>query len=211
MTDASYRVKQVYFELVHCWTRLSVGMSWDWEQCGDSLYAAVFSLSSCHGHICPILIKLFAKSACRINCRSGGKKLGSEIYFNPSNREVFKGSFPELKGTFQNWEPASATKPLVIAAADDCQGNVTRLFQNWGPSLDSGKPPPTRWSRQRANDRYKDYLDGQLTIQWYSTGMLGFGTGTNVLRSVGKSIFRASKDWYIEVCLITSFMVQTGC
>ena len=42
--------------------------------------------------------------------------------------------------------------------------------------------------KQRANDRYKDYLDGQLTIQWYSTGMLGFGTGTNVLRSVGKSI-----------------------
>ena len=26
-----------------------------------------------------------------------------------------------------------------------------------------GSPPPTRWSRQRANDRYKDHLNGQLT------------------------------------------------
>ena len=25
-------------------------------------------------------------------------------------------------------------------------------------------------------------------LQYYDTGMLGFGTGTNVLRSVGKSI-----------------------
>ena len=39
--------------------------------------------------------------------------------------------------------------------------------------------------------------------------MLGFGTCTNVLRSVGKSILLSeptkNKDWYIEVCLITSF------
>ena len=26
-----------------------------------------------------------------------------------------------------------------------------------------GSPPPTRRSRQSANDRYKDHLDGQLT------------------------------------------------
>ena len=27
-----------------------------------------------------------------------------------------------------------------------------------------GVPPPTRWSRQSANDRYKDHLDGKLTV-----------------------------------------------
>ena len=39
--------------LVHCSTRLSVGMSSDLVQGGDPLYAyaAAFSLSSCHGEI----------------------------------------------------------------------------------------------------------------------------------------------------------------
>ena len=46
--------------LVHCCTRISVGQT---GQCGDPLYAAVFSLSSCHGHIWPNLVNFFLQKA----------------------------------------------------------------------------------------------------------------------------------------------------
>ena len=36
---------------------------WDWVQGGDPIYAAVFSLSSCHGHIWPNLVNFFLQKA----------------------------------------------------------------------------------------------------------------------------------------------------
>ena len=38
--------------------------------------------------------------------------------------------------------------------------------QQWSEEFTAaymGSPPPTRWSIQRANGKYKDHLDGQLT------------------------------------------------
>ena len=55
---------------------------WDWIQGGNPIYAAVFCLSSCHGHICPILVKLFAKSACHIHCQSR-EKMVAQILSTP--------------------------------------------------------------------------------------------------------------------------------
>ena len=40
---------------------LFVGMGWNRVQGGDTLYVAVFSLSSCHGHIWPIFVNFLCK------------------------------------------------------------------------------------------------------------------------------------------------------
>ena len=70
-----------------------------------------------------------------------GKKWGPNIILTPSNTVFFKGE---------------RLKPLVIAAAaaDDCRGNVLRLFQNWGPSLSSGKLAGIGlWPNEDATDK----------------------------------------------------------
>ena len=82
---------------------LSVGMGWNWVQGGDTLYVAVFSLSSCHGHIWQNLVNFFAKSACHIYCRGGGEKLGSKYHSNPQNRVFFLW----VVSLCQNWGPLS--------------------------------------------------------------------------------------------------------
>ena len=87
----------------HCCTQLFVGMSWDWVQVGEPQYVAVFSLSSCHDHAWPILVNFFAKSACHIYCRGGGKKLGSKYHSNPPNRVFFLWAV----SLCQNWGPLS--------------------------------------------------------------------------------------------------------
>ena len=62
LSGKSWRGKSVArYWSVNCCTRLSVGMYWDWVQGGDPLYAAVFSLSSWHGHIWPMLVIFFCK------------------------------------------------------------------------------------------------------------------------------------------------------
>ena len=67
--------------LVHCCTRLSVGMSWEWVQGGDPIYVAVFSLSSCHGHIWQNLVIFFCKKRIPHILPRQRKKIGVKISF----------------------------------------------------------------------------------------------------------------------------------
>ena len=78
--------------------------------------------------------------------------------------------------------------------------------------------PPTRWSRQRANDRYKDHLDGQLTrglptlslwgphIRWLEepracNQFLGSGSGVTYKQASDHSILPlVSKCWQYCFC-----------
>ena len=167
MTDASYRVKQVYFELVHCWTRLSVGMSWDWGHGGDPLYAPVFSLSSCHGHICPILVKLFAKTHAvyiaeredNIYCRNWGPKfiLTPQIGWILRAVSLFKNwrALFKIKGQRLWW----SHRLTIRSAIGWVRSSVwkRRLFQNWGAPLNSGK---------LAGIRPNDQAKMQQTRKW---------------------------------------------
>ena len=110
---------------------------WIWVQSGDPLYAAVFSLSSCHGHICPILVIFLQKA--HIHCWSREEKLWSKFYFNPLIMDGFKGgaTFPELKSNFHNWGAASVMMSTTIAAAK---------FMNFGcflPRLLCEQPLPS--------------------------------------------------------------------
>ena len=93
--------------------RLSFGMSWDWVQGGDPLHATVFSLSSCHCHIWPILVYFsFVKSTCHMYCPSKGKKIGVQNLFQPPQIEWFLravslfhncGYFPKIEGRRLWW------------------------------------------------------------------------------------------------------------
>ena len=136
--------------------RLSVGLSSDWVQGGDPLYTAVFSVSSCHCHICPILV-IFCKKCMPRILQSWSKKFGSKYYSNHL----------KLRVSFQNWGQSSVMKPHAIAAeafpklrgvpyfwktswhpamikrSCNRQGNDKKLlFQNWGQVLNSGKKRP---------------------------------------------------------------------
>ena len=136
--------------VVFCCTRPSVGMNWDWVQGGDPLYAAVFSLSSCHsqfGHF------FFAKSAGHIYYQSRRKKIGVQILFWPPQIGWFLRamSLSQNWGSFfQNWGPASVMKPLAFAAAGaiwNYWNDMKLLYQNWGPALNTGKATPPESNR----------------------------------------------------------------
>ena len=98
---------------------LSVGMGWNWVQGGDTLYVAVFSLSSCHGHIWQNLVNFLQKAHATYIALAEEKNWSPNIILTPSNRVVFKRgvTFLELRATFKNWGPASVMKPLASAAA----------------------------------------------------------------------------------------------
>ena len=101
-------------------------MSWNWVQGGDSLYAALFSLSNCQVRIWPILIIFLKKGHATYITEAEEKTWSQKFILTPWNRVFLKASvtFPELRGTFQNWGPASVMMPLAIAAAEAtcCRG-----------------------------------------------------------------------------------------
>ena len=92
-------------------------MSWNWVQGGDSLYAALFSLSNCQVRIWPILIIFLKKGHATYITEAEEKTWSQKFILTPWNRVFLKASvtFPELRGTFQNWGPASVMKPPAIA------------------------------------------------------------------------------------------------
>ena len=92
-------IKEAWSNIVHCCTRLSVGMSWDWVQGGDPLYAAVFSLSSCHGHIWPIWVNFFCKKRMTHILPRWRDKIGVQILFQPPQI----GWFLRALSLFKNW------------------------------------------------------------------------------------------------------------
>ena len=97
------------------------------------------------------------------------KKLWSEIYFTP-----FKQKQGRIKGyfgakTLQNG-PIFFTRLPYIYKTYILQKPVVQNDQpgpqQWSEGNTAayiGFPPPNRLSTQRASDRYKDHLDGQLT------------------------------------------------
>ena len=65
--------------------------------------------------------------------------------------------------------------------------------QQWSEEFTAaymGLPPPTRWSVQRANGKYKDHLVGQLTITTWA-----FILGKNMDTEVGAHLFFLKKKW----------------
>ena len=72
---------------------------WDWVQGGEPLYAAAFSLSSCHSHIWPIFVNFFLQKAHATYIDEAEK----DQKINPSNQVVFKDNFT-FQGTFSKIE-----------------------------------------------------------------------------------------------------------
>ena len=72
----------------HCCTQLFVGMSWDWVQVGDPQDVAVFSLSSCHNHIWPILVNFLQKAHATYFAEAEEQNSGPNIILTPLNRNA---------------------------------------------------------------------------------------------------------------------------